>query len=408
MVMGMCLIDIFSSIGLGANVTVAPSYMRNEVYPAYGNEVTCKIQGFLVTLGLCVPIYSCFLCLYYMFYIRYEVREDIFKKYEKYMHLTALSPPLSLGIVALVCNLYKSSGQTICFILPVRKASEFPDYDKRIIKIVNILIAVGFVLIFIIIFGSMVAVYQTVRKQESTMEQYETFHRPVRRISTINGIVRNDRNHRDDTTNTTTGRSTHQETFVQSCLYVGGFLFTYLPVFIMRFIRTTTSFPCNMMVAFFVPLQGFWIFLTFIRPKFVALRNKNKRKPCLWILYAVVFSSLEEEERKKRRMSAVFDRNLHVERQATNHLIDITSSAPQQSLPNNLDKCDNDGGKITFPLPQQDEASNSFDLEENAGDGIDDRSTSNEKPVSSQTVNDNCFHHSTNESLHVFHKANNN
>ena len=138
--------------------------------------------------------------------------------------------------------------------------------------------------------------------------------------------------------------------------------------------------------------------MTFIRPKFVALRKKNMRKPCLWIWYAVVFSSLEEEERKKRRMSAIINRNPQIERQSTNNPIDITPSAPQQSLPNNLDKRNDGGEKITFPLPQQDETSNSFDLEENASDGIDDccGSSSSEKPVSSQTVNENSFQQNNN------------
>ena len=96
LVLGMCLMDIVSSIGWGANVTMAPSYLRNRVYPAYGNEITCNIQGFFITLGLCVPFYNCCLCLYYMFYIRYEVKEDIFKKYEKYFHAIAVLPPLSV------------------------------------------------------------------------------------------------------------------------------------------------------------------------------------------------------------------------------------------------------------------------------------------------------------------------
>ena len=40
--------------------------------------------------------------------------------------------------------------------------------------------------------------------------------------------------------------------------------------------------------------------INFVRPKYIAMRQKNLSKPFKWVLKATIFSSLEEEERKKR------------------------------------------------------------------------------------------------------------
>ena len=66
--------------------------------------------------------------------------------------------------------------------------------------------------------------------------------------------------------------NTANETKKQAMFYVTGFLFTYFlttTLFIMiTFTGGTTPFPLLLLQGITLPLQGFWNFITFIRPTF--------------------------------------------------------------------------------------------------------------------------------------------
>ena len=88
-----------------------------------------------------------------------------------------------------------------------------------------------------------------------------------------------------------------------------------------------------------------------MRPKYVAIRKRNTSKAILWILWATVFSSLDEEEERKRRerrsqrrrssflnrivharMQRLSNHNNHLEtRSPTRH--DVSQDEESQHLP---------------------------------------------------------------------------
>ena len=81
-------------------------YLHPIIYGAYGNNATCTLQGFILTVGFSVPMYNAVLCLYYMAVIRYNLKEDMLKKMEPYAHAVALLIPLGIGIYGVAANLF--------------------------------------------------------------------------------------------------------------------------------------------------------------------------------------------------------------------------------------------------------------------------------------------------------------
>ena len=60
----MSIFDIVNSLALGASTMPIP---RGSpcTYEAIGNQTTCAIQGFMMKIGLCSPMYHAMLCRYY-------------------------------------------------------------------------------------------------------------------------------------------------------------------------------------------------------------------------------------------------------------------------------------------------------------------------------------------------------
>lgn len=53
---------------------------------ARGNQATCRLQAFLLQLGLTSIAYNMLLSLYYLFVIHYNWKESRFRKYRRYIH----------------------------------------------------------------------------------------------------------------------------------------------------------------------------------------------------------------------------------------------------------------------------------------------------------------------------------
>ncbi len=72
----MSVFDIIGSIGWAFSTTPIPRG-SNCTYGALGNEATCVTQGFMITLGLAVPMYNAMLCIYYLLVVKYNIRDEV-------------------------------------------------------------------------------------------------------------------------------------------------------------------------------------------------------------------------------------------------------------------------------------------------------------------------------------------
>ena len=85
---------------------------------AHGTANTCSAQGFSMLAGIvCVCIYNCSICLYYLAIIRYNHKDDsIKKKFEPWFHGIAIIVSLSASVLGLEMDVFHPSALgSVCY-----------------------------------------------------------------------------------------------------------------------------------------------------------------------------------------------------------------------------------------------------------------------------------------------------
>ena len=143
-----------------------------------GNEATCSIQGFMLTLWGIVPSYNAMLCIYFLHVIRDNLREDVLESYERYMHLVVVLPVFIIAIVAVSNNLFNNNANACWLVEPDRylakKAGEEDETSgsTNVLKTVYILFYIQSVNVACIIAYCMRKIYTSVRHRAERMNQY--------------------------------------------------------------------------------------------------------------------------------------------------------------------------------------------------------------------------------------------
>ena len=94
----MSVFDIFQSAAMAVSSAAIPR--ETGTYGAKGNDSTCTAQGFVIMLGLAVPLYNSSLNLFYLLTIQYKMSHDRFASaVEPILHIVSILFPLSLAII---------------------------------------------------------------------------------------------------------------------------------------------------------------------------------------------------------------------------------------------------------------------------------------------------------------------
>lgn len=287
----MSIFDVLQSVATGLSTipTIPTSNQNNSgdllsSFVALGNYGSCTAQGFFVQLGLVVPSYSAMLCIYYMCVIKYNMREEKVKKYEPFMHAFAILPTLIIAVIAL-CNSLFNNYSTMCWI---NDSGDNTDSNYLLLILHGFVLALLFI-IFLITTISMTAVVLTVRERELRMQQY-SFQRRTnagRRVANSN------------LSKTTT------DTKKQSFIYVAGFTMTYISMAIVlimdSFLGRRIPFFLLLLQSIFLPLQGFWNFLAYIRPRFSMMSTDHPEKSWFQKLFMTILKKPDIPDRSRSR-----------------------------------------------------------------------------------------------------------
>ncbi len=289
LILSMSIFDILQSISIGLATLPIPKDSACTLY-ALGNRASCIVQAFSFQLGFAVPNYVAMLCIYYMCIIKLNMHDETIKKYELYMHAYAIVPPLTIAIIAVSNDLFNNFC-TMCWlaerdkydISQIGKGDDDP--GSLLLNLLSAATVFFLIADFGIIFWSMFAVRRTATQEggRSRRSRFQ-FHRvddPQSPSNSTSGSV-------SDAT---------YETKIQATLYVIGFLATYLiPMFLFCLVvfgGGSSPFPLLMLQSIFQPLQGFWNFFTFIRPKFKVATTAHPEKSLIERLYITVFRNIE-------------------------------------------------------------------------------------------------------------------
>ena len=244
---------------------------------------------------MAIPQYNACLCLYYLLVIKYNVKDEVLEKYEKYMHAYAIIPNVGIAVVAASLDML-NPGQLDycglsdgCKILFIGYVPDCQPRHRMFGPVIKYTASFFCVLDLVIIIVSMILLYLSVHKQAEKMKKYQSF----KKRNSLNG---------DDTGANKQG-GLHRETLIQSSLYVLAFFLTFMWPSIAMMVEAFEIYGFAICKAIFFPLQGFWNFFAYIRPRFVKLKEKKPNKSFWWILHVVVFGGNDEENDEKKNFN---------------------------------------------------------------------------------------------------------
>ena len=305
----MSVFDIIGSIGWAFSTTPIPRG-STCTYGAIGNEATCITQGFMISLGLIVPMYNAMLCIYYLLVVKYNVRDEVIAKYEPLMHFISICPALTGAIVAAANDLFNNF-LTTCWII---ERGTFGQHEKVYHgenAVLSALYGIGMlfaVLILLTIGYCMISIYKFVKGQQVKMSTYQ-FQRPDTNDAPSG-------NSRTTTTSSRTSRLSKDviDTKKQAFIYVGSFILTHTFSFIclvLNLFWAAVPFQLMLLSGITTPLQGFWNFLAYIRPRFNNISRQHNEKSILRRLYITVFHKPEDPPPIQGRRRSLRRRRRH-------------------------------------------------------------------------------------------------
>lgn len=232
---------------------------------ASGTTATCTAQGFFNELGnLATPLYNASLCAYYVLVIRQSWSETRIRiRVEKFMHAVPIVIASTIAILGLVFKLYNNSGW-LCWIAKYPKNCSGPTCTRG--EYADIFRWVHYAIIWtaiICVTLGMYLIYLTVKDFEK--EEAEENNEENARMERSRKVA------------------------IQSALFVGALYLTWSFTTITRIYQVTTgnnSTALLVLMAIFFPLQGFFNFLVFCRPRYLRCKSRNpglKTRQLLWM-----------------------------------------------------------------------------------------------------------------------------
>jgi hypothetical protein len=259
-------IDVMVSFNFALSAMVVPKGTPG-VWGAQGTLATCQASGFITQFSLSQAAYGCFICVYYVLVLRYQVREQTIAKYiEPLVHAFAGITPFVFGTAMILKNNYNPTNVMIgwCFInvYPMDclrrdniECQRGAGYEPWLI-LNNVPVFFFFALVCL----SCILTYLKVRSLESRGVRW-SFSQSQSRAS----------------------ERRVRETATQAALYILAFFFTYIFFGIGTLFGPSPAtnanrgfyLPIVILTKFFLPLQGFFNCLIYIRPRFAAIRSRN-------------------------------------------------------------------------------------------------------------------------------------
>jgi hypothetical protein len=336
---GMSIMDLLCSIGWAIGDLPAPHGSPVTLF-AYGNAGTCTAQGIIVFLGVIgTALYMASLSLYYVLTVTgYSSMHDqnVSRKLEIALHAVPILWVTVTGVFMTATNSFNFSGH-VCFIAPlplncindpdvecVRGARAF-DY-RWWFAFFPLFICCGFIILCMLFLIWTVLhqwrrtdrfhganVIQRYRQQSMSPHNDEEQTRRRRRSSLLSLFSPQDpsdpsqqhqrRQHRPDEVT---------ETMNQALLYIAGFLLTYIIPLVNIIVRMRTGkaiIVLYLIANFLSPLQGFFNFFIFIRPRLAMLRHSHPNMRFSKLLWIAVTSRVETARLGRRRSTHQLQQN---------------------------------------------------------------------------------------------------
>ena len=143
LVVGMSFFDCVSSLAYALVGVMAPK--DDGFYLSKGNDATCKVQAFMIQLGLTSVFYNLFLAVYFYLVIRRNWKERQFQRYINYLHGSLIIVGIIMAATALP---YYGAQFGTCYLVSIRnltqKKKETPACVVSVAEMSSIILALFF------------------------------------------------------------------------------------------------------------------------------------------------------------------------------------------------------------------------------------------------------------------------
>ena len=259
----MSIVDAVASSNFAWSFLAVP---RGMFWGAQGNTASCEASGFLHTLFVSQGLYSCGLAVYYLMIVRYGKSQEFVSRFiEPYVHTLSLCIPMGVTLWALlseVMNPLLFLGGW-CFMAPYPHWCSKDGTDTGTVAcsrgsmakvISNVMLIVVMVPPIIGIVSAMIMIMCHVRGRLAAVVRYRTRPR-------LNDTAR--------------------QTVFQSLLYIGASLIPFILLTVHEVLtyvkndQQITRFVVSLLVKLIVPLQGLFNLIIYVRPRYIALRQRR-------------------------------------------------------------------------------------------------------------------------------------
>ncbi len=304
----MSIFDIVNSLALGASTMPIP---RGSpcTHGAIGNQTTCAIQGFMLSLGLGVPSYNAMLCLYYYCVLQRNMNDRNIERFEPYMHAYAIIPAVITAIIPALFSLYNNN-VLFCNIASRWKYEYPPEGFKpngaaiTVGRVLYVTTAIIILLNILIIAFSMISIYYTAWVRMNTLSSTRfnpsaSYIQQLRASSAQNTTSSPSRFARRPTQRRSSFHELTSDTKHQAMIYVGGYIITWicpLTSLVLNMNNTPLPILLRILLSMFYPSQGIWNFLGFIRPRYKMISSFHSERRWYQKLLIVVFDKVYPEE----------------------------------------------------------------------------------------------------------------
>jgi hypothetical protein len=295
LLMGIAIFDIILSTAL----TLGPLPIPEELgFPGgKGNTATCNFQGFFLQIGFASFAYSASLMIYYILVLRLRLREATIAKYvEPWLHGIPCSYHFSTGILGIFWEIYNPQGPK-CWVAAYPPGCEDVDpatcerggEHERLFEIwltvVPTMIYTGLIVLALLVVSCTV------------VQKYRASRRFFFQGSELNNSQ----------------QAKMRLVVTQSLLY--GFFFLNImlwgvmgTIFFLRGVEYDAlgkHFWISALAQTLYPMQGFFYFLIYIRPRYLTLRRRH-REDGRWRAFraAVWEADMEKSTTSDSRISA--------------------------------------------------------------------------------------------------------
>lgn len=331
LMLAISICDLISSLSM--SVASIPCPTESGLLLASGSVATCDVQGFFNMFTLITPLYNSALCIHFLLAIKYEVSDARRKFIDPFL----LGIPALWGIFCsfyfLATNAFNAGPAGVCWVFesPIGCGNKGSGvecirgsgaHDSLVYKTYLFLV---FVVVPIIVFSSLFAIYKSVSKRETRSSSYGA--------ASLNITSRIPRSGRRQNNRLTLSRKSLHKLLAFS----GAWFFTNILFIIVactkRFANVIAPRSIYLAMTFLYPLQGHFNFLIYVYPTVLNIKRSRNNYSWYEAFMRAVKSKLnlslsDERRRRDLRFSLANTRQFEVCEPT-----DLATSSNQNTVP---------------------------------------------------------------------------